>query len=542
MDVHPSDSARVDDGKESGGETVILRDLPEGLARVQRERTLDRDLQRVEAFHGKLPCDRYLRLSRHRDFRRVRAGYLVPRASGDHAKSGAGRFLGGFKRLLIGRPLASAEEAEQRVNRFVGLAVFASDNISSSAYATEEIMRVLLLAGVGALSLTLPITLIICLVLGIVVLSYRQVIRAYPNGGGSYVVAKDNLGPLPGLAAGAALLTDYILTVSVSTAAGVAAITAAFPDVFEKRVAIMLLVVAFMTLMNLRGIRESGRAFAIPTYIYVVGILGVVGYGAYRLASGTLPEYTAPIEWIRPEGAAFEGLGLLLILRAFASGSVALTGTEAVSNGVPAFKSPSVPNAQTVLVWMGSLFAVIFVGISFLAGQIGIINDPSEAQTVVSQLTRALVGEGPFFLLIQFSTAVLLVLAANTSFNGFPRLTSIMATDHFLPRIFRFRGDRLAFTGGIVVLAIVSSILIVAYNGSVTGLIPLYTVGVFIAFTLSQAGLVKHWYELREQDRGWRWRAAVNAIGAVTTAIVTVEVAVSKFALGAWMVLVLIPI
>jgi hypothetical protein len=268
----------------------------------------------------------------------------------------------------------------------------------------------------------------------------------------------------------------------------------------------------------------------------------VVGYGAYRLASGTLPEYTAPPEWIRPEEGAFGGLGLLLILRAFASGSVALTGTEAVSNGVPAFKQPSVANAQTVLVWMGSLFAVIFVGISFLAGQIGIIPDPSEAQTVVSQLTRALVGEGPYFLLIQFSTAVLLVLAANTSFNGFPRLTSIMATDHFLPRIFRFRGDRLAFTGGIVVLAIVSSILIVAYNGSVTGLIPLYTVGVFIAFTLSQAGLVKHWYELRDQDRGWRWRAAVNAIGAVTTAIVTVEVAVSKFMLGAWMVLVLIPI
>jgi amino acid transporter len=532
----------VAEGKEPGGETVILRDLPDGLARVKRAGALDRDLQRVEAFHGKLPGDRYLRLSRHRDFRRVRAGYLVPRASGDHPKSGAGRFLGGFKRLLIGRPLASAEESEQRVNKFVGLAVFASDNISSSAYATEEIMRVLLLAGVGALTLTLPITLIICLVLGIVVLSYRQVIRAYPNGGGSYVVAKDNLGPLPGLAAGAALLTDYILTVSVSTAAGVAAITAAFPDVFEKRVVIMLLVVAFMTLMNLRGIRESGRAFAVPTYVYVVGILGVVGYGAYRLASGTLPEYTAPPEWIRPEATAFESLGALLILRAFASGSVALTGTEAVSNGVPAFKPPSVANAQTVLVWMGSLFAVIFVGISFLAGQIGIIPDPSEAQTVVSQLTRALVGEGPYFLLIQFSTAILLVLAANTSFNGFPRLTSIMATDHFLPRIFRFRGDRLAFTGGIVVLAIVSSILIVAYNGSVTGLIPLYTVGVFIAFTLSQAGLVKHWYQLRDEDHGWRWRAAVNAVGAVTTAIVTVEVAVSKFMLGAWMVLVLIPI
>ncbi len=524
------------------GETVVLRDLPQGFEPAKRTATIDRDLQRVESLHGKLPGDRYLRVSRHRDFRRVRAGYLVPRTSSEQPKSGAGRVLGIFKRLLIGRPLASAEESEQRINRFVGLAIFASDNISSSAYATEEIMRVLVIAGVGALTLTLPITLVICLVLGIVVLSYRQVIRAYPNGGGSYVVAKDNLGPLAGLAAGAALLTDYILTVSVSTAAGVAAVTSAFPYLFEQRVAISLVVVSFMTLMNLRGIRESGRAFAVPTYIYVVGILGLVGYGAFRFALGDLPEYTAPAEWLLPESGVAEGLGLLLVLRAFASGSVALTGTEAVSNGVPAFKEPSVGNAQTVLVWMGALFATIFVGISFLAGQIGIVPDPSEAQTVVSQLTRSLVGEGPYFLLIQFSTAILLVLAANTSFNGFPRLTSIMATDRFLPRIFRFRGDRLAFTGGIVVLAVVSSLLIVAYNGSVTGLIPLYTVGVFIAFTLSQAGLVKHWYALRQQDPRWKLRAAVNALGAVTTGVVTFEVAISKFLLGAWMVLVLIPL
>jgi amino acid transporter len=529
-------------GGTRAGETIVLRDLPQGLAPAKRSAVVDRDLQRVEALRGHLPGDRYLRLSRHRDFRRVRAGYLVPRAAVDRPKSTTARFIGAFKRLLIGRPLATAEEREERVNRFVGLAIFASDNISSSAYATEEIMRVLLLAGVGALALTLPITLVICVVLGIVVLSYRQVIRAYPNGGGSYVVAKENLGPLAGLTAGAALLTDYILTVSVSTAAGVAAITSAFPEFFERRVAIMLLVVAFMTIMNLRGIRESGRAFAIPTYIYVVGILVLLGYGVFRFASGTLPTYEAPVEWLESETGTFEALGVLLILRAFASGSVALTGTEAVSNGVPAFKDPAVPNAQTVLVWMGALFAIIFVGISFLAGQLGIVPDPSEAQTVVSQLARSLVGEGPFFLVIQFSTAILLVLAANTSFNGFPRLTSIIAADRFLPRIFRFRGDRLAFTGGIVVLAIISSLLIVAFEGSVTNLIPLYTVGVFIAFTLSQAGLVKHWYELRHKEPGWRLRAAVNALGAMTTGIVTLEVAVSKFLLGAWMVLVLIPI
>jgi amino acid transporter len=523
------------------GETIILRDSAEGLSRARPALSIDRDLQHVESLHGKLPGDRYLRLSRHRDFQRVRAGYLVPREQIDR-KRRHGHLLGELKRLVLGRPLATAAESEERVNRVVGLAIFASDNISSSAYATEEIMRVLLLAGVGALALTLPITLVICVVLAIVVLSYQQVIRAYPNGGGSYVVAKDNLGPLAGLAAGAALLTDYILTVSVSTAAGVAAITSAFPEVVEYRVPIMVVVVAFMTLMNLRGIRESGRAFAVPTYIYVVSVLGLLGFGVFRFATGSLPEYVAPVEWLQSDSTAFEGLGLLLILRAFASGSVALTGTEAVSNGVPAFKPPSVSNAQTVLIWMGGLFATIFVGISFLSGQLGIIPDPSEAQTVVGQLARTLVGEGPYFLVVQFSTAILLVLAANTSFNGFPRLTSIMAGDRFLPRVFQFRGDRLAFTGGIIVLAIVSSLLIVAFGGSVTNLIPLYTVGVFIAFTLSQAGLVKHWYELRDQDGGWRWRAAVNALGAVTTGIVTVEVAVSKFMLGAWMVLVLIPL
>src|SRR5919201_6926710 len=278
-------------GARRTGETVVLRDLPEGLTPARPTAAADRDLQRIEQLRGHLPGDRYVRLSRHRDFRRVRAGYLVPRETVEQPKSRPGRLFGGLKRLLLGRPLATAEESEERVNRFVGLAIFASDNISSSAYATEEIMRVLLLAGVGALALPLPITLVICIVLGIVVLSYRQVIRAYPNGGGSYVVAKENLGPLAGLAAGAALLTDYILTVSVSTAAGVAAVTSAFPELFEQRVTIMLLVVGFMTLINLRGIRESGRAFAVPTYIYVLSILGLLGYGVLRYATGTLPTY-----------------------------------------------------------------------------------------------------------------------------------------------------------------------------------------------------------------------------------------------------------
>jgi amino acid transporter len=500
------------------------------------------DFRRVELVQGLHPGDRYVRVKRNRDFRRVKAGYLVPRESIEKRKQGLAGLYARFKRLLVGRPLASAEEASERVDKLTGLALFASDNISSSAYATEEIMRVLILAGAGALALTMPITVGICLVLGIVVLSYRQVIRAYPNGGGSYVVAHENLGPLAGLTAGSALLTDYILTVSVSTAAGIAAVTSAFPEFYPYRVSIMVAVVAFMTLVNLRGIRESGRAFAVPTYIYLVGILGLLGYGLFRFTTGSLPAYTAPPEWLNVDHGGTEALGLLLILRAFASGSVALTGTEAVSNGVPAFKRPEVPNAQTVLVWMGALFATIFLGMSFLAGQIGIIPDPSESETVVSQLTRTLIGVGPFYYVVQFSTAILLLLAANTSFNGFPRLASVLAADRFLPRLFRFRGDRLAFTGGIVVLAIVASLLIVAFEGSVTNLIPLYTVGVFIAFTLSQAGLVRHWWRLRGKERGWRVRAAINTIGTVTTGFVALEVAVSKFALGAWMVLILIPV
>src|SRR5439155_18508499 len=291
---------------------------------------------------------------------------------------------------------------------------------------------------------------------------------------GSYVVAKHNLGSVAGLTAGAALMTDYILTVSVSVAAGIAAITSVFPVLFPHRVAIMVAVTIFMTIVNLRGIRESGNVFAVPTLVYVAAVLGLLAYGMFLYATGSLPTYTPPAQWVQEAQASAQGLSLLLLLRAFASGSVALTGTEAVSNGVPAFRRPEVPNAQRVLLLMGSLFAVIFLGISFLAGQMSIIPDPTEAQTVVGQLTRALVGESPLFYIVQFSTAVLLVLAANTSFNGFPRLASVLANDQFLPRLFAFRGDRLAFTGGIVVLAVVASLLIVAFHGSGTALIPLY--------------------------------------------------------------------
>lgn len=402
-------------------------------------------------------------------------------------------------------------------------------------------MRVLVLAGVGALTLTMPITLVIVLVLAVVVTSYQQTIRAYPSGGGSYIVASDNLGRGPGLIAAAALLIDYILTVSVSIAAGVAALTSIFPGLFEFRVLIGVSFVVLLCVGNLRGIRESGAIFTAPTYVYLAAIFGLLGFGLFRFATGTLPVYEAPAAWREAQGT--EALGLFLILRAFSSGSVALTGTEAVSNGVPAFKVPEARHAQIVLILMGTFFGLIFLGMSFLAGQLGIVPDPSEEQTVISQLTRTLVGAGsPFLYLVQISTALLLVLAANTAFADFPRMASILARDRFLPRLFQFRGERLAFTGGIFLLAAIAALLIVAFQGSVTNLIPLYTVGVFVAFTLSQSGMVRHWWRLRDQEPRWRFRAAINGIGALTTGIVAIEVAFSKFLLGAWMVLVLTPI
>ena len=465
----------------------------------------------------------------------VLAGEVPPLPAG-----GLRRATSQIKRLLIGRPIATVDEPHERVNVFTGLAVFASDNISSSAYATEEIMRVLILAGAAALSLTLPITVVIVAVLAIVVTSYQQTIQAYPTGGGSYIVASDNLGPFPGLVAAGALLIDYVLTVAVSIAAGVAALTSIFPDLFAYRVVLGIGFVLLIGLGNLRGIRESGAIFTAPAYVYLVAIFGLLGYGFVRYALGDLPEYIAPAAWEEAHGT--EALGLLLILRAFSSGSVALTGTEAVSNGVPAFKPPEARHAQIVLILMGSSFAVIFLGMSFLAGKLGILPDPSEQTTVVSQLARAFVGDSPYLYLIQISTALLLVLAANTAFADFPRLLSILARDRFVPRLFAFRGDRLAFTGGIFLLSILAVLLIVVFRGSVTNLIPLYTVGVFVAFTLSQSGMVVHWWRLRDRESRWRMRAAINGIGAVTTGIVAIEVAISKFQLGAWMVLVLVPL
>jgi amino acid transporter len=500
------------------------------------------DLVQRHVVRGRLPGSRYIRIvtPRDGDFRHRAPGYLVAEERLLDGGNPATRAIRSLRTLLIGRRLRSEQEIDERVGVFKGLAVFASDNISSAAYATEEIMRVLLLAGAGALALTMPITIGIVVVLAIVVTSYQQTIRAYPNGGGSYIVASDNLGPVSGLVAAGALLTDYVLTVAVSIAAGVAALTSVFPGLFDLRVTVGVAFVALLCLGNLRGIRESATIFAAPTYVYLGAMFGLLGYGLFLAATGGLPSYTPPADWI-PSGTG-EALGLVLLLRAFAAGSVALTGTEAVSNGVPAFAPPEPKRAQRVLMLMGLCFGSIFLGISFLAGQLGIVPDPSEQETVVSQLTRTIVGTGtPYHYLVQIATALLLVLAANTAFADFPRLASILARDRFLPRIFQFRGDRLAFSSGIVLLSLVAALLIVAFAGSVTNLIPLYTIGVFIAFTLSQSGMVKHWWRLRATEPRWRLRAAINGVGAVTTAVVSVEVAVAKFALGAWMIAVLIP-
>jgi amino acid transporter len=506
---------------------------PEGERAARRA-----GLERREETRGQLPGDRVVRIVRPADFRRTTGGFVATDKALEPS-GGIGRFWADARRLLIGRRLATEEEHLERVSKKIGLAVFASDNISSSAYATEEAMRILALAGAGFVAaLTMPLTVAIVVVLAIVVLSYQQVIRAYPHGGGSYIVASENLGVGPGLVAASALVIDYFLTVAVSVAAGVAAITSAAPDLFPHRVLISVVVIILLTTGNLRGIREAGLIFAAPTYVYLFAMFGLLVLGMWRVASGDIPAAPAPLEAFPPDGT--QPFTILLLLRAFASGSVALTGTEAVANGVQAFKKDESWNARVVLVLMGTFFATIFLGISFLSTTIGIQPDASETETVNSLLTRSLVGRDWYFWLVQLSTAVLLVLAANTAFNGFPRLASIMAVDRFMPRQFAQRGDRLAFSTGIIALAVVSSLLIVAYDASVTGLIPLYTVGVFIAFTLSQTGMVRKW--LRDRSRGWLASAAINAGGAVATGVVALVVAVSKFESGAWMVVAILPV
>jgi amino acid transporter len=437
------------------------------------------------------------------------------------------------RQFMLGTPLPTTEEAHQRLTKVKALAVFSSDALSSVAYATEEILLVLVVAGSAALELSLPIALVIAGLLVIVATSYYQTIHGYPSGGGAYIVAYDNLGVRPDLTAAAALLIDYVLTVAVSTTAGVAAITSAFPDLFPYRVGLCLLVIALITWANLRGVRESGTLFAIPTYGFVIIFLMLIVVGPVRLIAGTLD----PIPVQAAEDAT-QTLTLFLILRAFASGCTALTGVEAISNGIPAFQKPEAENAGKTLITMAILLTTMFLGITLLAHALEVV--PAEDQTVVSQIGRHVFGEGLFYLILQAATALILSLAANTSFADFPSLSAILARDRYLPRQLTNLGDRLVFSNGILTQAISASTLVVIFGGQVHRLIPLFAVWVFLAFTLSQAGMVFHWR--KQRGMGWRWKAAINGLGAVATGIVLLVIAASKFTHGAWVVILMTPV
>jgi amino acid transporter len=441
-----------------------------------------------------------------------------------------------LKRSLLGQPIPTTLERHERLGRVTGLAVFASDALSSSAYATEEIFLILVLAGSGGLYTSVPISLGIGALLAMVVTSYRQTILAYPSAGGAYIVSRENLGTYPSLVAGAALLTDYVLTVSVSVAAGIAAVTSAMPVLYPYRVELCVAAVVGITVANLRGVRESGRVFAVPTYAFVASYVLLIGWGLVLWIRGTAVDAvsSAPVAT-----AGAESLTLFLALRAFASGCVALTGIEAVSNGVPAFRPPEARNARQVLVMLGVILTSLFVGITFLANHFALV--PLEQETINSQLARRVFGDGSvLYYAAQALTMLILVLAANTSFADFPRLSSFMARDRFMPRQFASRGDRLAFSNGIIILAVLSALLLVIFRAETHALIPLYAVGVFVSFTLSQAGMVRYWF--RHREARWRARAMLNGVGALATGIVTLIIATTKFMHGAWIVLLLIPV
>jgi len=442
-----------------------------------------------------------------------------------------------LRRLLVGEPLETERIATERLTIFKALAVFSSDALSSVAYATEEVLLVLVLAGPLALVYGLPVAFAIAALFFIVTFSYRQTVFAYPSGGGSYIVAKDNLGLIPGLTAGAALLIDYVMTVAVSVSSGIAAITSAVPVLHEHRVALGLLAVAILVIGNLRGVRESGNLFSLPTYFFIGSILFMNAVGLFKWITGGLATLPPP-EFMSTETLA--PLTLFLVLRAFAGGCAALTGVEAISNGIQAFFEPVSRNAARTLVWMAVIAVSMFLGISLLAHAIGVV--PLATETVMSQIARGVLGRGILYYIVQTSTMLVLVLAANTSFADFPRLSSILGRDGFLPRQMANRGDRLVFSNGIVFLGVISGALIAIFQGKTHALIPLYAVGVFLSFTLSQSGMVVHWWRLRHENKKWRVHAAVNGAGALVTAVTFAVIGLTKFARGAWIVLILIPV
>ena len=448
-----------------------------------------------------------------------------------------------LKRLLVGRPIATSEMEHQLLRKLIALPTFSSDAISSTAYATEEILFVVA-SGTSSVALGLsklvPISIVVAVLLAIVVTSYRQTLFAYPSGGGSYIVCRENLGEYPSLVAGASLLVDYVLTVAVSISAGVAAIISlpAFRSFADRRVLLGLLLILFITVLNLRGVKESGTIFAFPTYAYILSLTLLVVYGLIRVYFGHVDSIPFDPQAADASREAGGTLGLFLLLRGFSSGAVALTGVEAISNGVPAFRKPKSKNAATTMTWMGLILGSLFFGVSVLAHHLSPY--PSHDETVLSQMARAVYGGGPLYVILQFSTAAILTLAANTAYADFPRLSSIIARDGYLPRYLGNRGDRLVFSNGIIILAATASLLIIAFGGITNALIPLYAVGVFTSFTLSQLGMVVH--HRKERQPGWQRSMVINAVGSVATFLVLLIVAITKFAKGAWVPIVVVPL
>jgi amino acid transporter len=478
---------------------------------------------------GRKLGDRRVRIERpHAAYFRYtgKEGTLVAKESASAPRTTAGRLLARVRAVLFGRPLSIHDEITERLSKLKALAIFSSDPISSSAYATEEILRVLVLAGAGALLLSLPIAIAIALLIAVVSTSYRQEVYAYSSGGGDYAVARRNLPNLFALVVAGALLVDYVMTVAVSTASAVEQVISAAPGVADLRIEIGVGAIVLITLGNLRGLRESGNIFAIPTYLFVGSALVMIAVGVFRVVVNG--EHVAPPTPLPGAPDSLQMVGVLLIIKAFASGSVALTGTEAIANGVPAFKRPESKNAATTLTAVAILLAILFIGITFVADSFGVVPiDSPVPKTVISQVAGIIFGGNTaLFYLFQTFTALILFLAANTSYNAFPRLGAILAHDGYMPRQFSFRGDRLAFTSGILILSAAAISLLVLFAGRTTALVPLYSVGVFIAFTIGQTGMVLHWR--RERPNGWRRRLAINAFGACLTGFVFVVVLVAK--------------